>query len=80
MPFHAFSGIVIGTKKEEFPDIVERVRKVPGVKAVYVVAGSYDVIADIMIKNLEGLREILYEIRGIPGVLRTETWIELRTY
>ncbi len=53
--------------------------RMEGVKAVYTVTGSHDVIAHIEANDIEGLSDLLAKIRSIDGVMKTETSIVLKS-
>ena len=52
-----------------------------GVSEVYSVAGNFDLVALVRVKQHDTLADLVGEaIRGIPGVTRTETLIAFRVY
>ena len=56
--------------------VKEHLCKIKGVKEVYGVFGRYDFIVKVETKTLEELGNIVADyIRGVPGVLSTETLV-----
>lgn len=53
----------------------------PGVKEVYTTTGEVDYIAIVRVKDMEELAGLVTEnLRGIPGLVRTQTHVALREY
>lgn len=59
-------------------EIVEKIAKVPGVRAVYEVTGRFDAIVIISAFKISELNERIDRIRAIEGVRSTETAVVLR--
>ena len=77
MVVEAFVMIKVGGYKV-YPQNVykEKIGKIPGVVETYILLGRYDLLAKIKVKDLdEAIRIIDGEIRNIPGVQSTETFI-----
>jgi DNA-binding Lrp family transcriptional regulator len=56
------------------PEVIEQLRKIPQIDSVAVVTGNYDVIAKIVVNNLEELYEIATQkIHMIEGIEDTHT-------
>ena len=56
--------------------VVESLRKVPGIKAVYALYGIYDVIAEIETETMEKVKDIVFShIRHFENVRSTITLI-----
>ncbi|MFQ6064437.1 MAG: Lrp/AsnC family transcriptional regulator [Candidatus Bathyarchaeia archaeon] len=54
----------------------EQIAKIEGVKAVHFVFGRYDLVARVETPTLEELARIISDkMRGVPGVLSTESLI-----
>ncbi|MCS7098421.1 MAG: Lrp/AsnC ligand binding domain-containing protein [Candidatus Methanomethyliaceae archaeon] len=68
--------ILIYCKPGFAEDIVKAVREMKGVKRVFKVLGSCDVVAEYETKTLEKLGITVYEIAKLPGVISTETLVE----
>jgi DNA-binding Lrp family transcriptional regulator len=56
--------------------IKEKLMKIPGVVKVDSIFGRFDIIAEVEVKEtLELSHLVIDEIKGIPGVVSTETFI-----
>ncbi|MDA4118432.1 MAG: Lrp/AsnC ligand binding domain-containing protein [Thaumarchaeota archaeon] len=65
-------NVRVGTDK----DVVDRLRKVEGVRAVYEVYAVYDVVAIAEAATMEGLNELVNsEIRKIEEITSTNTML-----
>ncbi|GAA3747628.1 Lrp/AsnC family transcriptional regulator [Leifsonia bigeumensis] len=61
--------------------VAERLGRISAVDYVVLTAGSFDILAEIVCENDEDLIDLLNkEIRGIPGVHSTETFVYLKLY
>ena len=59
--------------------VADAIAELDEVDYVVVTAGSFDVLAEVVAESDEGLLEILSDqIRTIPGVVTTETFVYLR--
>jgi Lrp/AsnC family transcriptional regulator for asnA, asnC and gidA len=59
--------------------VAKRLAAIPEVVYLVVIAGSFDVLAEIVVTDDDHLLELINEqIRTIPGVLRTETFLYLK--
>ena len=59
--------------------ITERLAAIPEVVYLVVIAGSFDVLAEIVVTDDDHLLDLINnKIRAIPGVLRTETFLYLK--
>ena len=59
--------------------ITKRLANIPEVVYLVVIAGSFDILAEIVVTDDDHLLELINEqIRTIPGVLRTETFLYLK--
>jgi DNA-binding Lrp family transcriptional regulator len=71
--------VLITTKPGTSEDVVEFIKKIPGVISADSVWGRYDVIAIIEAPNMEKLSEIVYKnIAQNANILHTETSVTLR--
>lgn len=60
-------------------DVVARLAKIPAVDYLVLTAGNFDILAEVVCENDEDLIALLNkEIRGIPGVQSTETFVYLK--
>ena len=59
--------------------IAARLRKVDKVRESFPVSGQYDAVAVIDVNELFEIKDITTQIQKIPGVIRTETMVEVNT-
>lgn len=52
-------------------------KRTKGVKDAFIVFGGHDMVALLNAKDLSEIRAIVFEIRKIRGVTKTETLIEV---
>jgi DNA-binding Lrp family transcriptional regulator len=57
--------------------IAARLRKVNKVTESFPVSGQYDAVAVIDVNELFEIKDITTQIQKIPGVIRTETMVEV---
>jgi DNA-binding Lrp family transcriptional regulator len=61
--------------------LAEKLLDVPGVAEVYSVAGPFDLVAVVRVKQHEDLAELVTtHVAGLEGIVRTETLIAFRAY
>jgi Lrp/AsnC family transcriptional regulator for asnA, asnC and gidA len=56
----------------------DRLAEIAEVDYVVITAGSFDLLTEVVARNDDHLMEILKEIRAVPGVTTTETFVYLR--
>lgn len=59
--------------------VAQVMRRIPEVVEMHATNGSWDIVADLSATSLGELDRALVELRGVRGVVRTETSILLRT-
>jgi len=60
-------------------NVAERIGRLDAVDYLVMTAGSFDLLAEIVCENDDDLIEVINkEIRSIPGVLSTETFVYLK--
>ena len=59
--------------------IAARLRKVDKIAESFPVSGQYDAVAVIDVNELFEIKDITTQIQKIPGVIRTETMVEVNT-
>lgn len=57
-----------------------RIMKLPGVRTVHEITGSYDIIAILNAPDIPSINEGIDALRKVQGVTTTNTTIILRTY
>jgi len=73
--------ILINTEPSRTAVVAVALSEIRGVSEVYSVAGNYDLVALVRVKENENLADLVGEsVRGIAGVIRTETLIAFRVY
>lgn len=60
-------------------NVSRAVKSIPDVEIIYEITGGYDIVAVVSSPNIEGINHCIEEIRGIDGVIGTNTMIVLRT-
>ncbi|HYA22022.1 MAG TPA: Lrp/AsnC ligand binding domain-containing protein [Thermoproteota archaeon] len=70
-------GLCIIDVSGDVEDTVNRLKTVKGVKDAFIVYGAHDIVTLLNAKDLSEVRQIVFSIRKVPGVLRTETLIEV---
>jgi Lrp/AsnC family transcriptional regulator for asnA, asnC and gidA len=62
-------------------DVADRLASIPAVDYVVLTAGSFDILAEVVCENDDDLIALLnHEIRSLPGVLSTETFVYLKLH
>ncbi|MFH1399177.1 MAG: Lrp/AsnC family transcriptional regulator [Candidatus Woesearchaeota archaeon] len=78
----AFIHIIISAKQSA-NEIAQKLKPLPNIEAVYLIAGQYDLIALARFSNTSELSDFIYDgqkgLRIWPGVERTESMIVLAT-
>jgi len=73
----AFIGVII-EKSSSYDDVIKTLKKFPEIIEAHFVTGTYSMLAKVVCKNTDQLREILNDhIRPIDGIHRTETLLVL---
>src|SRR5262245_31756382 len=58
--------------------VADKVAELAAVDYVVITAGSFDLLTEVVARNDDHLMEILKEIRAVPGVTSTETFVYLK--
>ncbi len=73
--------ILINVEPARTVAVAEILCEMDGISEVYSVAGNYDLVAIVRVKENDALAELVANrIRGVDGVVRTETLIAFRAY
>lgn len=73
--------IMINVEPARTAKVAETLSEMRGISEVYSVAGNFDLVAMVRVKENEALAELVAQkIRGVAGVTRTETLIAFRAY
>ena len=73
----AFITVEPGT---DVSKVSPRIMKLPGVRTVHEITGSYDIIAILNAPDIPSINESIDALRKVQGVTTTNTTIILRTY
>ncbi len=74
--FVAYVGIILG-KIRDTKSVTEKLAKIPYVTVAHFTTGKFDVFCKIRAKDTLHMKEIIFEIDDIEGVVRTETTVSL---
>ncbi len=73
--------VLLNTSIEDIPDVAETLADIDGVSEVYSVAGRYDLVAMVRVKEPEDVARVVTEqIAKVSGIQSTETLIAFRAY
>jgi DNA-binding Lrp family transcriptional regulator len=73
--------VLINTERGHVDSVGEQLAAIPGVSAVFSVAGRVDLVANIRVATNEDLADVVSRwIQKIEGVAATETLIAFRVY
>ncbi|MHA2020959.1 MAG: Lrp/AsnC ligand binding domain-containing protein [Candidatus Thorarchaeota archaeon] len=70
--------ILIQAESGQMWAVSESLEKIEHVEKVHVVTGPYDIIVHLNMP-VEDLRGVMDDVHTIPGIIRTETCIAVRT-
>jgi DNA-binding Lrp family transcriptional regulator len=73
--------VLIRVQRDKVNDVADQLASMKGVSEVYSVAGRYDLVAIIRVKNNDGLSELVtHHMLKVEGILKSETLIAFRVY
>jgi len=73
--------VMMNAERERIAAIPDELLKINGVTEVYSVAGNFDLVAAIRVKEAEDLAKVVTEhFVKVPGITRTMTLIAFRCY
>ncbi len=65
----------------QIPETAQQVADLPDVTEVYSVAGDYDLVIMVRVRNHDDLARVVSEqIAKVPGVTRTQTLVAFKVY
>lgn len=77
----AVAIVLINVVAQETNRVAEELANIPGISEVYSVAGNYDLVAVVRVKDNDSLAGLVTDqMRRIGGITRTETLIAFRAY
>ena len=77
------TGIVlVNVERAMIQTVIEDLGKIPGVAEIYAVAGEYDLVVIIRVKNNADLAEIIASkmTHDIRGIIHAKTLVTLNSY
>ena len=79
--FDAPAMIGISVDPPQLESAAEVIATFPEVSYLVMVSGEFDMIVEVMCQDREALAEFLNQkLRQVPGLVRTQTYLILRTY
>ena len=73
--------VLINVDNKDFRQMADEMLGIPGVKEVHVVAGEYDMVAVLRVRDNPELSKVLTDrLIHTPGVHRTKTLIALDSF
>jgi DNA-binding Lrp family transcriptional regulator len=73
--------VLVHCEVDQTPETAQALADLDGVREVYSVAGDYDLVAIVHVRDHDDLATVVTErIRKVGGVLNTQTLIAFRTY
>lgn len=65
----------------QIPETAQQIADLPDVSEVYSVAGDYDLVIMVRVRNHDDLAQVVSEqIAKIPGIIRTQTLVAFKVY
>jgi DNA-binding Lrp family transcriptional regulator len=73
--------VLIQGERDKLPETAEKLADMPGVKEVYSVAGDYDLVAIVRVKQHEDLADVVTKhLLKMDGIARTNTLIAFKSF
>lgn len=73
--------VMLNVEKPKVNGVAKQLAAMTGVREVYSVAGKYDLVALIKVKNHEEIAELVTDkMLGVEGIISSETLISFRVY
>jgi DNA-binding Lrp family transcriptional regulator len=73
--------VLINTAQGRTPEVAQALLDMPGVTEAYSVAGAYDLIAMVRVRQHDDLADLVAgRIQAVPGIQATNTLIAFRSY
>lgn len=65
----------------QIPETAQQIADLPDVSEVYSVAGDYDLVIMVRVRNHDDLAQVVSEqIAKVPGIIRTQTLVAFKVY
>lgn len=73
--------VLINVEPDKINTIAQAIADIDGISEVFSVAGRFDLVAIVRVKNNEHMAEVVTErMLEIPGIIRSETLIAFRVF
>ncbi|MBU1693386.1 MAG: Lrp/AsnC ligand binding domain-containing protein [Verrucomicrobia bacterium] len=73
--------VLLNVERDKVNEVAEQLAALSGISEVYSVAGQYDLVAIIRVKNNEGLAELVTKhLLKVKGVTCSQTLIAFQVY
>ena len=76
------SGLVLlSLERDRISEVAEELVRMPGVSEVYSVAGKYDLVAVVRVRDNEALADLITgSMLKVKGIVRSETMMAFKVY
>lgn len=73
--------VLIEAETDKISQLAEQIVELPATTEVFSVAGRYDLVAIVRVRENETLADVIGDhMRGLDGIVKTETLIAFRVY
>jgi len=73
--------VLIKAETDKVPELAQTMAELEGVSEVFSVAGQYDLVALVRVRENEDLARVISErMRKLPGITGSETLISFKVY
>ena len=73
--------VLVNVEPDQVNQVAQRIAEIDGVSEVFSVAGRFDLVAIVRVKNNDEMAEVVTEkMLSIPGIIRSETLIAFRVF
>jgi len=73
--------VLIKAATDQIPELAQTMAELEGVTEVFSVAGQYDLVALVRVRENEDLAKVISEkMRKLPGITSSETLIAFKVY
>lgn len=73
--------VLINVEPNKINDVAAHIAEIEGVSEVFSVAGRFDLVAIVRVKDNESLADVVtVKMLDVPGIIRSETLIAFRVF
>lgn len=73
--------VLVNVEPNQVNPVAQNIAEIDGVSEVFSVAGRFDLVAIVRVKNNDEMAEVVTEkMLSIPGIIRSETLIAFRVF